>query len=361
MRFLEFLKFFRHLYKDVMHMDAYAIIIVILFILLLMCFIKYLYRSSVRKNLKSNNLDLINEVEDLNVTNSNLLQTNSELYNQKVQCEQEIKSFKDDLLKVNIENEEYKYRQKELVGDLSNLESRLSEIHDKYSKRHSELMCLRNSMNSKDEQLYSFRLSPHFLKNVINNAMLGTKHACDTNSVKPSFSFFGKKFYSIAGMNSQLDFFREKQDRCLKLLIGVLEYLIYSTSADRVSLEMEMLNLRNFCNLLEMHKEMKIDIEKDIKSDDINIPPTILFNYLDNAVKHGYFKKRALKIKISTSDNVLNYSVETPLNPKKLDKSSLGGIGNNDFEDLLKRKNYNYTCSACDTKDTYIAKLQIKL
>ena len=204
-------------------------------------------------------------------------------------------------------------------------------------------------------------MSPHFLKNLINKAFIESKLSFENDNLKTSFSILGKKYSTKENLIEQLNLYNKKLDKSLLLLIDTLNYLLYCSSTSKVHLQTETSQLTKFYQLIEINSDIKVEMVNKLDNLNIHITPTILFNYIDNAIKHGYFKTRPLLINLACINNILHYSVETPLHPKMNHKKVLGGIGNTDFENSLKQNGNEYEISNEIVNDTYIANLKIAL
>jgi len=330
---------FKRLITDAQNFDTYAITIILLTILLL---ISYFRRNIIKSNMN----DLLKEKQNLK---NKLFQSQSEANNLSQKLTESLNK-----------NKAYEEQEAIFKNKISEIKKELYSIREKYSAIYQQLLLVNESKKNIETQLQSYRLSPHFLKNLINKAFIESKLSFEDDDIKTNFSFFGRKYSRKENLAKQLELYKEKLDKSLILLIDILNYLLYSSGANKVHLQTEKTHLAMFCKLIEMHNNVKVELREKFDKSDIYIQPTILFNFIDNAIKHGYFKNKPLLIKLSCDGNVLDYSVETPLHPK-MNNTKMGGIGNNDFECFIKRCYDSYEISNDIIDNTYIAKLKIIL
>jgi len=355
---MSILRFFKRLVNDASDMDGNAILIIALIILLI---ISYFRRKSTQLAME----DLDKGLQDSEQKIKNAVNAKEKLEADLNQIKKETKSerekFKIDINKNRIQIESYQKSETQFKNQITELKNEFNKIRGKYSNSYEQLLHSKENHKATATQLQVYRLSPHFLKNLINKAFIESKLSFDDEDLKTSFSILGKRYSTKENLVEQLKIYNEKLDKSLELLIDTLNYLLYSSSATKVHLQTEMSQLKKFCQLIELNKDIKVEILSELANLNINIPPTILFNYIDNAIKHGYFKDSPLLIKLSYINNILHYSVETPLHPKMNTEKVLGGIGNTDFENSINQNSNEYEISNEIINNTYVAKLKIVL
>lgn len=348
------LDFIKDLFKEISKGDPLAIGIVILILLLFFSRVGKSFLKSENKEFSDKILKYEEQFKALEIENSKirtqLIERNNNISQLSIQIknkERELKSH---------QNQESFFKNK--IDDLKNS---ISDIGKKYTKSYAELINSKQKNIENDVQLKTYRLSPHMLKNFLNKAFLDTRSSLDEKDIKENFSFIGKKYYSLSKLEEIISSNNKDINSNLKLLIDTLDYLIYSSNTTSVHLETELTHIEKFCNLIEIHKGIKIEITKNIINDNISILPTILFNYIDNAIKHGYYKEKALKINLYCDNKSLRYIVQTPLHSSIDNIKKLGGVGNKDFEENI----YAYYDNAKVTNEivdnTYIARLNLEL
>jgi len=348
------LDFIKDLFKEISKGDPLAIGVVVLIILLFFSRTGKSLLKSENKEFSEKLLKYEEQFKALEIENSKiknqLLDNNDNIKHLNIQIknqEEELKSSK---------NQESFFKKK-----ITDLKSSVTKINEKYTKSYAELINSKQQNKENDVQLKTYRLSPHMLKNFLNRAFLETKSSFEETEIKENFSVMGKKYYCLSKLEEITSIKNKDINSNLKLLIDTLDYLIYSNTNSSVHLETELTHIEKFCNLIEIHKGIKIEITKNIIVDNISILPTILFNYIDNAIKHGYFKERALKINLYCDNKSLRYIVQTPLHPSIDNTQKLGGVGNKDFEENI----YAYYDNAKVTNEimdnTYIARLNLEL
>ncbi len=332
------MRFLKRLIHDALDMDGQAILIIVLLILLLISYLR-------RKFADSNSEDLENE---------------------KLVFEQKIKVIEGERCKLQMQVNEsrkkielYQNSENELRKNIRILNEEKTDYLAKYSKTYQELLLAKEKYKTSENRLQAYRLSPHYLKNLINSTFIDSKLKLEDKAIKSRFSLFGYKFYTLNSFKLHLRGYNDKLEKSLTLLIDILNYLIYSNSISKIHLQTEITHLEKFCSLIEMNKNIKVDIINKLDRTDIQVPPTVLFNYIDNAIKHGYFKKKALKVSLTSQHNTLEYSVETPMHPEMNQKKLLGGLGDQEYSKFLDQASNKYDISNTIHNNTYIAKLQL--
>ncbi|WP_320018195.1 hypothetical protein [Labilibaculum manganireducens] len=355
---MNILRFFKRLINDAIDMDGNAILIIALIILLI---ISYFRRKSTQWDNEDLNKDILDSKQAIKNTELAKGKLEIDLNQIKKEAENEREKFKIDLNKNRKQIESYQKNETQFRDQISELKIEFNKIREKYSSSYEQLLHSRENNKATANQLQTYRLSPHFLKNLINKTFIESKLSFDDDDLKTSFSILGKKYSTKENLIDQLKIYNEKLDKSLLLLIDTLNYLLYSSGVTKVHLETETSQLQKFCQLIEINKDIKVEMVSELDNSNFYIPPTILFNYLDNAIKHGYFKNKPLRIELSCKKNILHYAIETPLHPKMDPEKILGGIGNTDFENSINRNSNTYEISNEIVNNTYIANLKIAL
>ncbi|RXQ97406.1 hypothetical protein EO244_00525 [Ancylomarina salipaludis] len=335
---MHILRFFQRLIDDAQDMNGYAIIIIVLLILLVISYLRRKFADSNSENLESEKLAFEQKFKEIE----------AERYKLQMQVNENQKQI-----------ELYQNSENQLRKEICDLKEKNTNYQDKYSKAYQELLLAKEKFKASENQLHAYRLSPHFLKNLINSAFIESKLRIEDYSIKNCFSLFGFKLYTLNNLKLNLNTYNDKLEKSLTLLIDILNYLIYSHSISNIHLQTEISHLEKFCSLIEMNKNIKVDIITKLNRTDIQVPPTVLFNYIDNAIKHGYFKKKALKINLTSRQNIFEYSVETPMHPEMNQKKLLGGLGDQEYSKFLDQSSNTYNISNTIHNNTYIAKLQL--
>lgn len=167
----------------------------------------------------------------------------------------------------------------------------LSIVRLKNENEKTELLHLQNQVN------------PHFFFNMLNN------------------------LYGWVGKDQ-----KKAQELILKLS-DMMRYSIYEGQNSFVTLNQEVIYLKNYIDLHTMRYHKKIDVNFEIKIDDeqLKIIPLLYIMLLENAFKHGVENLREnafVNIKLTSNKNILSFEVENNYD-SDLANQSLGiGIKN---------------------------------
>ncbi len=188
------------------------------------------------------------------------------------------------------------------------------------AKKNAELQALKTQIN------------PHFIFNSLNN------------------------IYSLV---------YQKSDQALPALEELSQLLRYSTKdleKDFISLDKEIGYIDSLTALekLRLKNPELLIVEKNINHPKLNISPMILVPFVENAFKHGDFRNKGFRMKISNENQVLNFYL---LNYKKERmKDAVSGIG---IENVRKRLEIlypkKYELSIKDSETEFIVDLKIDL
>jgi two-component system LytT family sensor kinase len=151
-------------------------------------------------------------------------------------------------------------------------------------------------------QVLKNQLQPHFFFNTLNN------------------------LYSLAVRKSD-----ETPIAILKLA-GMMRYLTYQQSSERVKLEEELEYLFNYASLEELRYGNAIRIRYDLDKNmpkGVTIPPLLLAPLLENAFKHGADPVLTCRIALSleVKDDYLLYSISNTKRQKQNDEVQNTGVG----------------------------------
>ncbi|MCT4637592.1 MAG: hypothetical protein N4A72_07775 [Bacteroidales bacterium] len=331
--------FLNQLWIDALDKDEYAIVLMIAILLLLISYFRRLFIKAQKTETEEQNREFKDELNTL---------------------KREYDKVKEELLECEKKLKEELANGKRLKDEHNQLQDSFNKLRKRYSENYAELLDANKSKKILEAKSLFYRLSPHFLKNIINTTFLKAKHNIEENNISCSFSFFGIKFYGRRKIDRIVDIYINRINSSLQLLIDLLNYLIYSTSVKEISIDVEIKYLKCFCELLAINRGIKVDFIENIDDRNISIPPTILFYYIDNAIKHGNFKKGCLIIRIEQNgDHILKYSVESPMYSKDNSCNDPGGIGNDDFKKYIDISNLDIKIDREIVNDVYIAKMDI--
>jgi len=129
------------------------------------------------------------------------------------------------------------------------------------------------------------QIHPHFLFNTLNN------------------------LYALTLKKSD-----QAPDMVMKLS-ELLDYMIYQSNADRVSLEQEIHMLRNYISLEQMRygDDLEIRFEVSGDPDGKEIAPLLILPFVENSFKHGISKQAAhswIRIAMDISETGMSLSIE---------------------------------------------------
>ena len=158
-------------------------------------------------------------------------------------------------------------------------------------------------------KLLKGQLHPHFLFNSLNN------------------------IYSLALMKSDLT-----ADSILKLT-ELLDYLVYRANMDKVALSKEVQLLRNYVDLekLRYGDKLKVDLDFDLKNENLMVAPLILLPFAENCFKHGgagedgFFK---IKMQLKANSKTLVFDIANSKKNGRKNNHVNGGVG---LENIRKR------------------------
>lgn len=163
----------------------------------------------------------------------------------------------------------------------------------------------RNLIETKQLELDFLRLqiNPHFLTNTLNN------------------------IYSLVVTEDQ------RSPNAILSLSNLLDYVLYESSYQEVSVEKEVKFLEDFIELERIRNSQKLSIDFK-KEGDLSgkIAPLILIAFIENAFKHGVgdsTMENYINVSLSIIENTLFFKVinSKPTHQSLKRKTSLGGIG----------------------------------
>jgi sensor histidine kinase YesM len=118
-------------------------------------------------------------------------------------------------------------------------------------------------------------------------------------------------------------------------LSGLMQYMLYDTDEERVSLAREVEYLQSYIDLQRQRFGQKVPITVSLETPPghYEIEPMLLIPFVENAFKHGVgmIQNPGIEIMLRVSDGVLVFSVRNRYNPDSSevkDKGSGIGLGN---------------------------------
>jgi len=173
---------------------------------------------------------------------------------------------------------------------------------------------LRNERTNTELMLLKSQINPHFFFNTLNN------------------------LYGLA---------REKSDQTPDLILrlaDMMRYTIYQGQRDSVSVQQEVAYLENFIGLQQVRFQKQVQVIFNVQvQEDVQLPPLLFINLLENAYKHGVEKladKSFVKIELFADHTQLIFSIVNNFDPEESSNLAQGaGIG---LANLRKRLALHY-------------------
>jgi two-component system sensor histidine kinase AlgZ len=158
---------------------------------------------------------------------------------------------------------------------------------------------LRNERTNTELMLLKSQINPHFFFNTLNN------------------------LYGLA---------REKSDQAPDLILrlaDMMRYTIYQGQRDSVSVQQEVAYLENFIGLQQVRFQKQVQVIFNVQvQEDVQLPPLLFINLLENAYKHGVEKladKAFVKIELFADHTQLIFSVINNFDPEESRSLTQGG------------------------------------
>lgn len=151
-------------------------------------------------------------------------------------------------------------------------------------------------------QLLKSQVHPHFLFNTINNIYaLSKKGSPDTTEM-------------------------------IYRLSGLLEYMLYDSSREWISLEQEIRYIKNYLEIEKLRYGNRLDVSFTTWGNwqGVEVPPLILLPFVENAFKHGLSRQAGtcwLRIEVGYDEQRLALKVENSKPEAEAPPAAKGGIG----------------------------------
>jgi Putative regulator of cell autolysis len=147
------------------------------------------------------------------------------------------------------------------------------------------------------------QISPHFFMNTLNN------------------------------IHALIDIDREKAKDAIIKLSQMMDYMLYESKSQRISLKQEMDFTRSYVNLMRLRITDEVDLKLQIPDTlpQIQIPPLLSISFIENAFKYGisYQSPSFIHICVNVSNGQFVFKVENSIHQKiKQDKNTGIGIEN---------------------------------
>jgi LytS/YehU family sensor histidine kinase len=175
--------------------------------------------------------------------------------------------------------------------------------------------------------------------------------------------------HSLRNTLNVVKYYTETSNMAIGRLTNVLDFLLYESTADSISLKDELKFIKNFHDLMKIRtSELVItkfyeNLSQHPKVETLRVPPMITAYYLENAYKHGELAREGMiNINLTLEEDELVYTVENTIRSSAPGELQKGGIGLNNMRrrlDILYKDRYSENCRQED--NIYIAELRIKL
>ncbi len=176
---------------------------------------------------------------------------------------------------------------------------KLSEKWIRWEQYEQKMTAERKEMELKN---LKNQLNPHFLFNTLNN------------------------IYVLISIS------QERAQYAVHELSQLLRYMLYENDSKSVSLDKEMLFVKNYIELMRLRLGSNVDLRVDINEKEgigLNIAPLLFISLVENAFKHGVSasKQSVIDIKIKVMGTKVVCRVDNSYFPKNDDDKSGSGIG----------------------------------
>ncbi|WKN32235.1 sensor histidine kinase [Porifericola rhodea] len=199
------------------------------------------------------------------------------------------------------------------------------------------------------------------LKNEMEKEKMVSELAMLKSQINPHFLFNNlNNIYSLAIKKS------EDAPKGIVMLSEMMRYVLYDSTADKISLSKEVEHLQNYIDLqklrLKQGKEITFKTEGDIEIR--KIEPMLLEPFVENAFKHGdiFRQEGNIFIQLTVRGNELEFVVKNTFSKNGHVKDKHSGIGLNNISkrlDLLYPNRHELRIS--EENNTFIVDLKLSL
>lgn len=180
------------------------------------------------------------------------------------------------------------------------------------------------------------------LKNEMEKEKMASELAMLKSQINPHFLFNNlNNIYSLAIKKS------EDAPKGIVMLSEMMRYVLYDSSADKISLSKEVEHLQNYIDLqkLRLKQGKKICFETEGDLEIKQIEPMLLEPFVENAFKHGdiFRQEGNICINLQVVGDELSFKVKNTVSRNGHVKDKQSGIGLKNIEkrlDLLYPKRY---------------------
>jgi hypothetical protein len=177
-----------------------------------------------------------------------------------------------------------------------------------------ESLELKNKMLDAETKALKAQINPHFLFNSLNN------------------------IYSLSQIKS------DKTGDAILQLSEILRFVTYESEKDKVSLDEELKQIKNFIELqfLKDDDQSNVTVDIDEAKGHQRIAPMLLLPFIENSFKHSNFEDKVLgwiSISIKVDDDRLVMNLQNSASLLGTKKDGTGGVG---MENVKKRLSLIY-------------------
>jgi LytS/YehU family sensor histidine kinase len=126
-------------------------------------------------------------------------------------------------------------------------------------------------------------------------------------------------------------------------LSNLLDYILYQVDKPRVSLEEEILHIREYVDLerIRFADTLQVEFKEGEIGKDVEVAPMLLIPLVENAFKHGSILDGTLRVRMEISQNghSLRFSIGNTCRQEENGSGEKQGIG---LENFRKRLDLNY-------------------
>ncbi|MDW3652059.1 MAG: sensor histidine kinase [Bacteroidia bacterium] len=161
----------------------------------------------------------------------------------------------------------------------------------------------------------------------------------------------------------------DKAPEVVEKLSGMLDFMLYKGTQDKVSIQQEIDLIQNFIDLetLRYGNRLRLSFKKEVESEHAKISPLMLLSIVENAFKHGVsgaIGEAIIRINLEVKDQILYFNVFNTKPPTiQEDKMNYkGGIGSQNIRRQLELSYPDrHVWQIHEEEDTYEVQLSIEL
>lgn len=217
------------------------------------------------------------------------------------------------------------------IGTMALLSISLSiliKLSEKWIRWESQKQKMKAELKEHELKNLKNQLNPHFLFNTLNN------------------------IYALIPIS------QDKAQKSIHELSQLLRYTLYDNDQREVSLEKELLFIKNYISLMKLRLSRHVRLNVNINEKDgagKTIAPLLFISLIENAFKHGVSadKPAFINITITVTEERVNCLVENSSFPKKDNDKSGSGIGITNLKrrlEILYAERYTFNITKNDER-----------